>query len=165
MPVAATVRSTGPSAPTQLTPAPTMFSWVPGVHIGVVTITNPVLLSGVAGAELEADDAGREIAGLCVVACVGHLELDQVRRVAVDAAGTGLGVRATDSHDVLGAVLAAKLDPAEAAEKNRRPRRRWRQLGVAAPLPTSSSTSLPYWRPRSVAPLALMNTSLSMKKK
>src|SRR5690606_11826107 len=39
----------------------------------------------------------------------------QIGRVAVDTAGTGLGILAADTHDVLGAVLLAELDPAEVA--------------------------------------------------
>ena len=84
----------------------------------VVRLTPSTPLSGVeAGAELEARDARREIGGLVVVAGVEDLELDQVGRVAVDAAGAGLGVRAADAHDVVGAVLLAELDPAEVARE------------------------------------------------
>ena len=73
----------------------------------------------VARAELQAADTRREVGRLGDVA---EVEVDaparaQVVGVAVDAARAGLRVLAAGQHHVLGAVLAAELDPAEAARE------------------------------------------------
>ena len=86
---------------------------------GVIVAAAVVIgVRGVACAELEARDARREIGRLGRVATVQVDDApSQVVGVAVDAAGAGLSILAADEHDVVGAVLASKLDPAEAVRE------------------------------------------------